>query len=137
MRAWLVLISSVLISGACAAQEALPVLTARAPKYPPIALAEGAAEDVEVNVSVNGEGEVFDARASSGVNRFLRQESERAAKKWAFGKSDAAKRQFTLHFEYVVLYPPQDTGPDIEFSLPFKITIRQHQPETSGPSPQK
>jgi hypothetical protein len=137
MRAFLVLISFVLISGACAAQDVIPVLTAHAPQYPPIALAEGAAEDIEVNVLVNEKGEVLDARASSGVNNFLRQESEKAAKKWVFSKSDAAKRQFMLHFDYVVLHPPQGTGPDIEFSVPFTVTIRQHQPETSGPLPHK
>ena len=28
----------------------------------------------------------------------------------------------------------KNAGADVEFSVPFKVTIRQHQPETSGPS---
>jgi len=111
-------------------------MTAHAPHYPPIALAEGATEDIEVKVVVNEQGEVIEAKALSGVNIFLRRESEKTASKWVFSKSGSARREFTLHFDYVVLYPSKNTGADVEFSVPFKVTIRQHQPEISGPSRQ-
>jgi hypothetical protein len=113
----------------------LAVVTAHAPHYPPIALAEGATEDIAVRVVVNNQGEVIESQASSGVNIFLKRESEKTGSRWVFSKSDSSRREFTLHFDYVVLYPPKSTGPDVEFSPLFKVTIRQHQPETSGPSP--
>jgi hypothetical protein len=134
MKTFLVLISLALNLAVCAAQDVANVVTAHAPHYPPIALAEGAAEDIEVRAVVNERGEVIEAKALSGVNIFLKRESEKTASKWVFSKSDSARREFTLHFDYVVLYPPKNTGPDIEFSPLFKVTIRQHQPETSGPS---
>jgi len=135
MKPFLFAILFVLISAVSAAQCAVSVVTAYAPHFPAITLAEGAAEDIEVKVVINEGGEVLDAKAISGINIFLKTESERSAKKWIFSKSDSARREFTLHFDYVVLYPPKNTGPDVEFSPPFKVTIRQHQPETSGPSP--
>ena len=135
MKTFLVLISLALNLAVCAAQDVASVVTAHAPHYPPISLAEGATEDIEVRTVVNQQGEVLDAKAMSGISIFLKAESERSAKKWVFSKSDSARREFTLHFGYVVLYPPKNTGPDVEFSPPFKVTIRQHQPETSGPLP--
>jgi hypothetical protein len=137
MKTLLVLSWFVFVSSVCAAQDLVCVVTARAPHYPPIALAEGAAEEIKVKVVVNERGEVLDARALSGVNSFLKRESENAAKKWAFGKSSGSRRELTVLFEYVVQYPPRNTEPDIEFSMPTKVTIRQHQPETSGPLPHK
>lgn len=134
MKTFLVLISLALTVAMCAAQDVASVVTAHAPHYPPIALAEGATEDIAVRVVVNNQGEVAEAKALSGVNIFLKRESEETASKWVFSKSDSARREFTLHFDYVVLYPPKNTGPDVEFSPLFKVTIRQHQPETSGPS---
>jgi hypothetical protein len=134
MKTFLVLISLALNVAMCAAQDVASVVTAHAPHYPPIALAEGATEDIAVKVVVNNQGEVAEAKALSGVNIFLKRESEKTGSRWVFSKSDSARREFTLHFDYVVLYPPQSTGPDVEFSPLFKVTIRQHQPETSGPS---
>jgi hypothetical protein len=119
------------------AKDAVSVVTAYAPHYPPIALAEGAAEDIQVKVVINEKGEVLDAKALSGVNTFLKSESEKTAKEWVFSKTDAARSERILHFNYVVLYPAQDIGPDVEFSMPFKVTIQQHQRETSGPSRRK
>lgn len=135
MKTFLILISLALNVAMCAAQDVGSVVTAHAPHYPPIALAEGATEDIAVKVFVNEQGEVIEAKALSGVNIFLKRESEETASKWAFSKSDSAKREFTLHFDYVVLYPAKNAGADVEFSVPFKVTIRQHQPETSGPLP--
>ena len=135
MKNLLVVISLVLNVAICAAQDAATVLTAHAPHYPPMALAEGAAEDIAVKVLVNEQGEVIEAKALAGVNIFLKRESEKTASKWAFSKSGSARREVTLHFDYVVLYPAKNAGADVEFSVPFKVTIRQHQPETSGPLP--
>lgn len=132
MKTFLVLISLALNVAMCAAQDVASVVTAHAPHYPPIALAEGATEDIAVRVVVNNQGEVIESKALSGVNIFLKRESEKTGSRWLFSKSDSARREFTLHFDYVVLYPPKSTGPDVEFSPLFKVTIRQHQPETSG-----
>ena len=134
MKTFLVLISLALNVAMCAAQDVASVVAAHAPHYPPIALAEGATEDIAVRVVVNNQGEVIESKALSGVNIFLKRESEKTGSRWVFSKSDSARREFTLHFDYVVLYPPKSTGPDVEFSPLFKVTIRQHQPETSGPS---
>lgn len=134
MRTNLVVVSFVLLSVVCGAQEALRVVTAHAPHYPPIALAEGAGDDIEVNVVVCEKGTVLDARATTGINSFLRSESEKTAMKWVFSESGVAKREMVLHFNYAVLYPPRKADPDIEFTIPSTVTIRQHQPETSGPS---
>ena len=135
MKTFVVLISLALNIAVCAAQDVASVVIAYAPHYPPIALAEGATEDIEVRVVVNKQGEVIEAKALSGVNIFLKRESENTASKWGFSKSDSARREFALHFDYVVLYPSKNTVPDVEFSPLFKVAIRQHQPETSGPSP--
>lgn len=134
MRAFLIAILILLLSAVCAAQVFVDVETAHAPHYPPIALAEGAAEEIKVNVVVSEDGKVLDARAASGVNSFLKSESERTAKEWVFSKSSAAKRETTLYFDFIVLYPPRNAEPDVEFSTPSKVTVRKHQPETSGPS---
>ena len=134
MKTFLVLISLALNLAMCAAQDVASVVTAHAPHYPPIALAEGATEDIVVRVVVNNQGEVIESKALSGVNIFLKRESEKTGSRWVFSKSDSARREFTLHFDYVVLYPPKSAWPDVEFSPLFKVTIRQHQPETSGPS---
>jgi hypothetical protein len=131
MKTTLVLISLALNVAMCAAQDVASVVTAHAPHYPPIALAEGATENIEVKVEVNKQGEVIEAKALSGINIFLRRESEKTASKWVFSKSDSPRREFTLHLDYVVLYPPKNTGADVEFSPLFKVTIRQHQPKTS------
>lgn len=133
MKILLVLIALTLSLASCTAQDVSSVLTAHAPHYPPIALAEGVTEDITVRVVVNNQGEVIESKAVSGINIFLKGESEKTASRWVFSKSDSARREFTLHFDYVVLYPAKNTGPDIEFLLPFKVTIRQHQPEGGGP----
>jgi hypothetical protein len=135
MKSLFVVILLVLNVAICAAQDAASVVTAHAPHYPPIALAEGATEDITVKVFVDEQGEVIEAKALSGVNVFLKRESEKTASKWVFSKSDSARREVTLHFDYVVLYPAKNAGADVEFSVPSKVTIRQHQPETSGPLP--
>jgi hypothetical protein len=137
MRTNLVVISFALLSVVCGAEEMIRVVTAHAPHYPPIALAEGAADDIEVDVVVDEKGTVLDARATAGINSFLRGESEKAAMKWVFSKSGVAKREMVLHFNYVVLYPPRKAEAEIEFTMPSTVTIRQHQPETSGPSDHK
>jgi len=134
MKPFLLSILFGLLSAVSAAQDAVSVVIAFAPHYPPIALAEGAAEDIPVKIVINEKGEVVDAKALSGVNTFLRSESEKTAKKWVFSKTVAARSEQILHFNYVVLYPAQDIGPDVEFSMPSSVTIQQHQRETSGPS---
>jgi hypothetical protein len=137
MKLLFVAICSILISTMAAAQDAVNVLTAHAPHYPAIALAEGAAEDIEVIVVIDKGGGVISAKASSGINTFLKAESENSAKKWAFNKSEAIRREVTLHFNYVILHPVRNIEPDVEFSMPFTVTVRQHQRETSGPLPRR
>lgn len=80
-------------------------ITRKQPEYPAVAKAAGAEGIVQVQITVDENGQVVDAAATEG-HPLLRQAAVDAAKQWQFKASDSAgkpaKVQATLTFNFVL-----------------------------------
>jgi hypothetical protein len=131
MKKALLLLFCLFCSDAIAQNAAMP-LRAIAPKFPAISLAEHASETISVRVKIDVNGQVTEAEVISGVNFYLKQTSEDAAKLWIFTKSATPTRVVTLEFEYEVLKNQLNADADVFFEPPFRVIIKKHPLESYG-----
>jgi TonB family protein len=97
--------------------------------YPPIAKAAQITGDIKVQVTIDTNGNVTDAKILQG-HKLLNDASIAAARKWKFNKQiDSEMRKADLTFRYTLMprcSDKQDHTP--VFHAPFTAEIRQEKP---------
>jgi TonB family protein len=105
------------------------VVLAVAPLYPPAGLALPQGGDAMIEVTLNQQGDVSDAKPVSGSVVLYRASLE-AAKRWKFESSDASQRRARLTFSFRIVpkdAPSEDTS--TVFSPPYRVEVRRKLPE--------
>jgi TonB family protein len=96
------------------------ILNSVTPKYPAAARAVRALGEVSVNVKVDNQGKVTEAKAISG-HPLLRQASVNSAKEFLFSSSEIKERELFLTF--VFLLPFVERKNINRYSNPYRIEV--------------
>jgi TonB family protein len=109
--------------------DAVAVISAVAPVYPPIARTANATGDVTTKVEINREGKVTSVESKSGHPLF-RKAADEAARRWVFAPSlTDTKRTATLTFSFRLV---ESDAPAYEatsvYYPPYKIEARAMKP---------
>jgi TonB family protein len=105
--------------------DSIPVVSAVAPMYPPIARTANATGDVTLTVEIDRDGKVTSVESKSGHPLF-RKSAEEAARRWVFGTSaTSAKRKVTLTFLFRLIESDASAyeGTSVYYP-PYKIEAR-------------
>jgi TonB family protein len=109
--------------------NAVPIVSAVAPMYPPIARTAHATGDVTTTVEINRDGKVTSVE-SKGGHPLFRKAADEAARRWVFAPSSTdVKRTATLTFLFRLV---ESDAPAYEetsvYYPPYKIEARAMQP---------
>lgn len=100
------------------------VINAVKPMYPPVAAAQKIEGIVQVEVKMNTEGKVTNAKIINGPKR-LRKVAQEASLKWQFNTvaSDTGQRLVRLSFHFCLSRKDECAGTE-EFIRPYRMIIR-------------
>ena len=98
--------------------------------YPVVARAAQIQGAVDVKISIDSQGKVSSAFATSG-HPLLKKSAEKNIRTWRFDTSSSENRQLTVRYEFVLELPRTSYPPESRnlFDFPTRITVISSVPE--------
>jgi TonB family protein len=106
-------------------QNPVPVQSAVAPHYPPLAVITRVSGEVFVLVKIDADGGVALAKPQSGPMLLLAA-AVSAAKQWRFEPDTGGEREIQLSFKFVLLAEVEAAEYDVKFLPPCQVAVEMH-----------